>query len=140
MKPVNLTVKYGDYEDVFDSLAHLWNGWYYQYWKEATYPFLIVRFEDLIFHARNVTTQICHCAGGIIRTDRPFFHIVQSAKDGPGHGRQEERTNMVQAWIKYGNEFPARGGFNRVDYRASRLFLDQELMRTFRYRHPKAKE
>jgi hypothetical protein len=138
MKPTNLTVKYGDFEDVFDSLAHLWNGWYRQYWKDAEYPFLMVRFEDLIFHARNVTTQICHCAGGVIRTDRPFFHIVKSAKDGPGHGRKEERTDMVHAWIKYGNPLPIRGGFNKADFKASQKFLNRELMHIFGYKHPRS--
>lgn len=137
MTPTNLTVSYGRFEDSFDSLAHLWNGWYHQYWKEADYPFLMVRFEDLIFHAKNVTTQICHCAGGVIRTDRPFFHIVKSAKDGPGHGKKEERTDMVQAWIKYGNPLPVRGDFSRVDYKASRKFLDGKLMQTFGYKHPR---
>lgn len=138
MKPTNLTVKYGDFEDVFDSLAHLWNGWYQQYWKDAAYPFLMVRFEDLIFHARNVTTQICHCAGGVIRTDRPFFHIVKSAKDGPGHGKKEDRTDMVTAWIKYGNPLPVRGDFSKVDYKAARKFLNGELMQLFGYQHPRA--
>ena len=136
MTPTNLTVQYGNYEDVFDSLAHLWNGWYHQYWKEADYPFLLVRFEDLIFHTKNVTTQICHCAGGIIRTDRPFFYIVESAKAGPGHGRKEDRTGMVQAWIRYGNALPVRGGFSKVDYKAARKFLDRDLMDIFGYQHP----
>jgi hypothetical protein len=136
MTPTNLTVQYGNYEDVFDSLAHLWNGWYHQYWKEADYPFLLVRFEDLIFHAKNVTTQICHCAGGTIRTDRPFFYIVESAKAGPGHGRKEDRTGMIQAWIRYGNALPVRGGFGKLDYKAARKFLDRELMDTFGYQHP----
>jgi hypothetical protein len=134
--PRKLAVSYGGYEDTFDSLAHLWNGWYRQYWKEADYPLLIVRFEDLIFHARNVTTQICSCAGGVIRTDRPFFHIVKSAKIGPGHGKADERTDMVQAWIRYGKSPPIRGGFSRMDYKAARKFLDNELMNQFKYRHP----
>lgn len=137
MQGTNLSVKYGDYEDWFDSLAHLWNGWYHQYWKEADYPFLMVRFEDLIFHAKNVTTQICHCAGGEIRTDRPFFHIVKSAKDGPGHGKKEERTDMVKAWKRFGNPMPARADFSKVDYKAARKFLDKELMKVFGYKHPK---
>ena len=35
---------------------------------------------------------------------------------------------MVEAWIKYGRTLPVRGGFNKVDYIASRLFLDGDLM------------
>eukprot|EP00547_Thalassionema_nitzschioides_P016806 CAMPEP_0194237226 /NCGR_PEP_ID=MMETSP0158-20130606/4273_1 /TAXON_ID=33649 /ORGANISM="Thalassionema nitzschioides, Strain L26-B" /LENGTH=418 /DNA_ID=CAMNT_0038971177 /DNA_START=28 /DNA_END=1285 /DNA_ORIENTATION=- len=134
MTTTELTVRYGDYEDSFDSLAHLWNGWYNQYREEATYPFVMVRFEDLIFHTKNVTTQICHCAGGEIRTDRPFFYIVDSAKEGPGHGR--DRTGMVKAWIKYGNPMPPRADFSADDYKAAIAFLDSDLMDIFGYQHP----
>lgn len=134
MTPTALTVRYGDYEDSFDSLAHLWNGWYNQYRKEATYPFVMVRFEDLIFHTKNVTSQICHCAGGEIRTDRPFFYIVDSAKQGPGHGR--DRTGMVQAWIKYGNPMPPRADFSEDDSKAAKAFLDLDMMEIFGYQHP----
>lgn len=134
MTPTSLTVKYGDHEDAFDSLAHLWNGWYNQYRKEASYPFVMIRFEDLIFHTKNVTTQICHCAGGEIRSDRPFFYIVESAKQGPGHGK--DRTGMVQAWIKYGNPMTPRADFSASDSKAAKAFLDSDLMNIFGYKHP----
>jgi len=132
--PINLTVSYGGQTDEFDSLAHLWNGWYEQYWKEASYPFLMVRFEDLIFHTKNVTTQICACAGGVLRDDRPFFHIVDSAKQGPGHGKI--RTGMADAWVKYGTPMPPRNHFSHTDAKAARLFLNAELMDVFAYPHP----
>ena len=138
-KPNPLNVKYGSYEDNFDSLAGLYNGWYEQYWKDAKYPRLIVRFEDLIFNARNVTTQICHCAGGIIRSDRPFFYIVKSAKEGPGHGKKSERTGMIEAWARYGKAMEAMGGFTETDYQASKDLLDPQLMELFHYWHPPPK-
>ena len=78
MKPVN--VKIARDNDTYDSLAHFWNDWYQEYWKVVDFPFLMVRHEDLIFHAENITTEICICAGGVIRPDRPFFHVVKSAK------------------------------------------------------------
>ncbi|KAI2502865.1 hypothetical protein MHU86_11612 [Fragilaria crotonensis] len=132
MKPVNVRVA----NDTYDSLAHLWNDWYHEYWKDAKFPFLMVRNEDLIFHAENVTTQVCQCAGGVIRTDQPFSHCVKSAKEFLSKVVRKDRTDMVGAWINYGKKHPIRGGFDKRDYLAARLFLDGELMQTFGYRHP----
>lgn len=130
-----VSVKFAAERKTFhDSLAHLWNDWYREYYKEADYPRLLIRFEDVIFFQEQVTEQVCNCAGGIIRTDRPFHHLVNSAKDGPGHGR--DRTGMVDAWIKYGKPKQARGGFNQADYEASQDALNKELMDAFGYHHP----
>ena len=133
MKPINVRIA----NDTYDSLAHLWNDWYHQYWKEAKYPFLMVRNEDLIFHAETVTTQVCHCAGGAIRSDRPFSHYVESAKDLLSEVVRKDLADMAGAWITYGREHPVRGGFDKRDYLAARLFLDSELMQTFGYKHPR---
>lgn len=132
---IPLKVKYADNRvDHHLSLAHLWNDWYKYYFDTTLYPRIIVRFEDLIFHAKNLTYQICSCAGGEIRTDRPFQYIVDSAKDGPGHGTV--RTGMVAAWIKYGKPLGPLAGYTRTDWDAAQRFLDPELMTTFDYKHP----
>ena len=129
--PISVRTKF----ETYDSLAHFWNDWYRFYWKKADFPFLMVRLEDLIFHAENVTTEMCKCAGGVIRTDRPFSHVVQSSK--PSHVKRN-LTDMVGAWIKYGRTLPIKNGFNNPDYIASRMFLDGELMQTFGYKHPRS--
>jgi hypothetical protein len=134
-KLVELNVKYADNRvDHHLSLAHLWNDWYRYYFDTKLYPRIMVRFEDLIFHAKNMTYQICSCAGGKIRTDRPFQYIVDSAKDGPGHG--SVRTGMAAAWIKYGKPLKAMAGYSKEDWEAARQFLDKDLMETFKYQHP----
>ena len=132
---VPLTIKYDGQVDHHDSLAHLWNDWYAKYWKDADFPYVMVRFEDIIFHPKNVTTQLCECAGGKIIDDQPFQYIVDTAKEGPGHGRLRERTGMVAAWIKYSQPLAPDGGFSGVDYQKSKEFLDQDLMDIFHYRH-----
>jgi hypothetical protein len=135
---VELNVKYADSRsDHHLSLAHLWNDWYRYYYDTDLYPRIMVRFEDLIFHAKNLTHQICSCAGGEIRADRPFQYIVDSAKDGPGHG--SVRTGMVSAWIKYGKPLKAMAGYSKADWEAAREFLDKDLMETFNYQHPPEK-
>jgi hypothetical protein len=133
---VPVHVKYDRHETPYKSLAHLWNDWYAQYLRNSTFPYVMVRFEDLQFHAENVTHQVCTCAGGTIRTDRPFSYIVQSAKDGPGHGRKEERTGMLEAWKKYGKPMPPQNGFSREDFEAAKEYLDAELLQLFGYNIP----
>lgn len=133
---VPVEVKYDGSKVPYTSLADLWNKWYQDYIINSTFPFLVVRFEDLQFYAKNVTTQICHCAGGVMRDDRPFTYIVNSAKQGPGHGKVEERTGMVAAWIKYGQPMPPQNGFNDIDYNTAKQELDASIMEQFGYRHP----
>lgn len=133
---VPVEVKYDSHKTHYDSLAHLWNDWYAQYLTKADFPYIVVRFEDLQFHAKNVTYQICECAGGTIRTDRPFSYIVDSAKDGPGHGKAEERTGMLAAWKKYGKPLPPQNGFSKADYETAVKYLDADFMKMFGYTHP----
>ena len=133
---IPLNVSYDGRVDHHDSLAHLWNDWYAKYWKDADFPYVMVRFEDIIFHPKNVTTQLCECAGGKIIDDQPFQYIVDSAKEGPGHLDQSQRTGMITAWTKYSKPFPPNGGFEPLDYRKSKEFLDPDLMRMFHYDHP----
>jgi hypothetical protein len=89
---------------------------------------------DLIFHPQPTVTAVCECAGGRIRTDRPFVFTIESAKaDSPGH---DTSTGLVEAWVKYGQDLPAAAGFREIDYESSREALDQHLMDLFHYQHP----
>lgn len=116
------------------SLAHLWNDWYGLYINKAKYPRLIVRMEDLVFHAQETTTIVCECVGGAMRKDRPFTYVIDSAKkDSPGH---DKTTGFVQAWIKYSKPFPPRGGLRSNDYQDMVEALDKEIMDRFNYVHP----
>ena len=133
---VPVEVKYDGNVVHHDSLAHLWNDWYAQYLQKADFPYIVVRFEDLQFYAKNVTHQICECAGGEIRKDRPFKYIVDSAKDGPGHGKKEERTGMLAAWKKYGKPMPPQNGFGSLDYKTAVQYLNADFMDMFGYKHP----
>ena len=129
-----LTVRFAENrEETHQSIAHLWNEWYAQYVKDADYPFLMIRMEDLVFYAKETTTAVCNCAGGKIRTDQPFKYVVDSAKaDSVGH---DHSTGIVQAWIKYSRPPPPQYDFSDRDYEASKQTLDSDLMETFGYKH-----
>lgn len=48
--PVKVTVKLAEQFLEFDSLAHLWNDWYAQYWRDADYPASAVPTACLQYH------------------------------------------------------------------------------------------
>lgn len=134
--PVELNARLGEKDLTFDSLAHLWNEWYLQYWRDSGFPFLIVRFEDLIFRQHDTTKIICNCAGGVIKPKGMFKYIINSAKDGPGHGKTKDRTGMIDAWMKYGKPQEVKAGFSDADWDASLGFLSHELMEKLGYGYP----
>ena len=101
VKTVPVNVKYNPWIE-FDSLIHFWAQWYKEY-LEADYPRLLVRFEDLQFHAKEVIDIVCQCAGAVPRNeDTVFRYVVDSAKWGPAHS--DRTSNMVTTMIKYGTD------------------------------------
>ena len=92
------SVKYNGFWRHHDSIVHMWNSYYTEY-KEAEFPRLIVRYEDLIFHPELTTKTVCECAGGSMRKDGRFKYIVDSAKKGPNaHGKV--RTGYAESLVK----------------------------------------
>jgi hypothetical protein len=84
--PTTTNIKYAGFNRKHDSILHHWND-YYQEYLHVDFPFLLVRFEDLVFHPKETTTAVCECAGGRI-IPRKFSYIVESAKKGIGaHGK-----------------------------------------------------
>jgi hypothetical protein len=84
--PVDVTnIPVGDDPPVqFKSLVHFWSEWYRQY-LDADFPRLIVRFEDLLFHPKEMIDIVCQCAGAVSKDEGKFEYIEdKNAKWGPG--------------------------------------------------------
>ena len=129
-------VRYDGFWRHHESLAHLWNDWYREYLEIKTMNRLIVRFEDLLFHPKAVTTAVCKCAGGQLRRDGNFEYVLDSAKKGPNaHGPMESRTGFIKAIIKYGTRAHRHDGFLDEDLRYAKEHLDPKIMEMFRYVH-----
>ena len=134
----NVTVTYGAGKQSYQSLLHLWNDWYTAYLETSSFPRLMIRIEDLVFHTKATIDQVCQCVGGQLRTDQPFRYVQESAKkDSPGH---DTRTGYAEAWIKYSRPFQVEAGFAHDDYLATLQGVSQTLMETFRYQHPPPKQ
>jgi hypothetical protein len=136
MAPVSLVYKFSGHAITYDSLAHLWNEWYAGYWRDANFPYLMVRLEDLVFRQYETTRIVCDCAGGTVPSKDDFRYIVHSAKTGPAHGKVSERTNMIDAWVKYGKPMAPKAGFSELDYEAAVEYLSRELMEKMGYKYP----
>jgi hypothetical protein len=131
---VPVRVKYPEFVQQHDSLVGFWNDWYNDY-MNASFPRLIVRFEDLVFHAKDVVTQVCHCAGGEMKKKK-FTYIVDSAKKGDAaHGPQEARTSLVDAMIRYGKDTGRLKYMTKDDLQYAREHLDPKLMEFFNYQY-----
>ena len=134
----NVTVTYGAGKESYQSLLHLWNDWYAAYLQTSSFPRLVIRIEDLVFHTQATIDQVCQCVGGHLRTDQPFRYVQDSAKkDSPGH---DTRTGYAEAWIKYSRPFQVEAGFTHDDYLTTLQGVSQTLMDTFRYQHPPPKQ
>ena len=124
----------------WDSLIHYWNDWYRSYYKqqqeqqqEDSFPRLIIRFEDTLFHAPQVMKQVCNCGGGIYADNRDNFrYIMDEAKWDHKH----KQNNLVSAMIKYGGS-DMSGRYRQMtgqDLEFAKQTLDQELIHAFHYK------
>jgi hypothetical protein len=131
-----VTVNYPNNASTWPSLAHLWSDWYRQYLDAIhEYPRIMIRFEDLLFHPKQVITQICHCAGGKvpISDNGQFVYVVGEGKWGKAH---QGSSNMITAMIKYGTDKHRFTNMTMDDLRYAQTAIDPELLRLFQYKIP----
>ena len=117
----------------YKSLVDLWNTWYTD-WMESSFPFLAIRFEDLLFHSEDVVRQVCHCATGEMLHDndgKGFQYIQESAKQGKVHSGS---NGLLSALIKYGNTKLRKEQYLEEDLQFARQNLDSKLMEMFNYK------
>jgi hypothetical protein len=132
--PVNVT--YAVMERQHASMIHHWNDFYATY-MNVTFPRVIVRFEDLIFHPRSVIETVCNCAGGALIDPSHFRYIVNSAKLGQQHG--QIRTGYVDAIIRYGRgDQRWQGTMTDADRNYATRHLNRQLMDVFGYHYPES--
>jgi hypothetical protein len=111
----------------WDSLAHYWNDWYESY-LAADFPRLLIRFEDTLFHGKEVMNQVCECGGAQLSSQ--FNYLVDEAKWNHKHAQ----NNMVSAIVKYGTQTRRYRNMTSEDLTFAHSNLDGELMRTFHYK------
>eukprot|EP00551_Chaetoceros_affinis_P009890 CAMPEP_0203662558 /NCGR_PEP_ID=MMETSP0090-20130426/482_1 /ASSEMBLY_ACC=CAM_ASM_001088 /TAXON_ID=426623 /ORGANISM="Chaetoceros affinis, Strain CCMP159" /LENGTH=426 /DNA_ID=CAMNT_0050525363 /DNA_START=147 /DNA_END=1427 /DNA_ORIENTATION=- len=118
----------------YDDFVDLWNTFYNDYWN-ATFPRLIVRYEDLLLHANEIIPQICRCVDGklVNTTENGVTLSQESVKDVGRHGKT---SNLVQSLMRYGNETLRTRHFSKGDLVYADEYLRQDLMEIFGYSDP----
>jgi hypothetical protein len=114
----------------YDSLVDFYNTWYNQ-WRDVDFPRLMVRFEDLIFHAEETVTQICSCGGGSMK---PVFKYVEDSAKGQG-GPHKGSAGFLASLVTYGNSTLRNKDILREanDVNYAREHLDKDLLELFGY-------
>ena len=119
----------------YDSLVDLWNKFYLEY-EEEPYPHLTTRYEDLMFHAEEVTKTVCECVGGqFLRKGRKFKYIEGSAKEN-GMPINKGAYGLVKALLQYGNPENRLDGLTDRDQWYASKALNSDLMEKFGYVSP----
>jgi len=119
-----------------NSLLDVWN-WYYGEWEEErttkNFPHLTIRYEDLLFHGKEVITIACECVGGTVT---PNFEFEKESAKG-NHGPHEGANDFDKAFIQYGDAAKRMNGFTErdLDY-AGRNNATAELMKKYVYNFP----
>mmetsp|Transcript_5479 Transcript_5479/g.11926 ORF Transcript_5479/g.11926 Transcript_5479/m.11926 type:complete len:455 (+) Transcript_5479:106-1470(+) len=114
----------------YTSLIELWSVWYRD-WYNANFPRLMVRFEDLLFHAEDTVSQVCACGGG---TMKPRFRYVEDSAKGQS-GPHAGSAGFLASLITYGNSTLRMKGIltDERDVEYARQHLDQALSDLFGY-------
>jgi hypothetical protein len=108
----------------YNSIAEMWSAWNGQY-VDATFPRLIIRFEDMIFHTEKVVQSISQCSGWSQRD--VFKYAVEPSKI---HGWS---TDFLGALMKTGTAKGRYANLTLPDFEYSRRAFNQTLMDLFQY-------
>ena len=114
------------------SLVHMWKDWNQDYY-EATFPRLMIRLEDLVYHPRVVLEEVCHCVEGTLSPNLTLPE--ESAIKGGDNIHGTNRTSLVQAMYKHVHANQTRG-MTYEDIQFARKQLDDSVMTIFGYVHP----
>ncbi|OEU20195.1 hypothetical protein FRACYDRAFT_236264 [Fragilariopsis cylindrus CCMP1102] len=152
MNYIPIWVKYDpEYKIHYDSLVHLWNEWYLQYiqfeendknnennsiikMKDPSFPFLMVRMEDLVFHGQTIVPQLCECAGAKFRGGE-IQHVsaIANGNHGIEIGTGGYNAGLLRSVIKYGNVTKRKDGYPKFQLEAAHKLLDSRLMKLLSY-------
>lgn len=131
-EPSEVIVKFALGMKKYESLLDMWNSWYTE-WEQMSFPHLMTRFEDLLFHGEEVVRSACECVGGVF-TDE-FQYVEDSAK--PSTLKVHAGSNgLVAAMVQYGDPAKRLTGFTERDMIYADQAMNKALMNKYGYIPP----
>ena len=121
----------------YDSLVGFWNQWYSQYYFEDSFPRLMIRFEDLLFHTEIIVTQVCQCAGGQLKEETVRLPADSSKSGKSAHNRVHKANGLVGAMLQYGKMHNINGSRSTMttdDVSYAKEMLSEDIMEAFCYK------
>ena len=117
----------------YKNLLDWWNSFYSGY-LNATFPRLIIRYEDLLLYSDEIIPQICNCVGGkLINAENGVNIFKDSAKDSRVYGHT---SNLVDSLMRYGSRKERIKHCSNGDLLYANNTLDKNLMNIFQYSYP----
>lgn len=133
--PTDVTVKYAETIQHYETLLGLWNDWYTEYENQKdVFPLAYVRFEDILFNPEHVVEQVCTCVGGHTINKGKFNYKEDSAK--PDKGTHKGANGLVSSILRYGNPNLRLEGWTKLDYDYAQKHLNMTLMTRYGYSTP----
>ena len=138
--PINVNVRYTEDRSKIshhkDGLVGLWNDWYTEYYDRNgdDFPRLIIRYEDLLFHQKEVMKSVCDCAGGELKNQHRM-HIRDTSAKG-NSGVHTGSSGLLSAITRYGCAVHRLDGMTIEDKKFAEETLKPEFMEMFGYSYP----
>jgi hypothetical protein len=145
-------------KQVYASLLHFWNDWNRDFYRgsttttapdstattasaaaresemssTATFPRLVVRLEDIVYHPKQVLQTICTCVGGTLNfVPSMLTHRQHGLRNGVSSSNN--RLFLVDAWNSHA-VVSLQDLQNQDDRNATMQLVDRTLMRAFQYK------
>jgi hypothetical protein len=113
----------------YESLYHLWNEFYIQYYT-ADFPRLVVRFEDTMYLFPQVLEEIRQCVNGYRKANT----TEQNLKNGKSHGGHSNLWTALRKNSDANVRLQTVSSPSEMEY--ARFVLDSSMMKDFHYVMP----
>merc|ERR1712014_483168 len=100
-------------------------------YMDATFPLLVVRYEDLLYDPESVIGAICTCLGGRANQGEKFNILESAAKWGAGHGDYGNNRSQVDRYEK--EAVRLRRELDNEDLVFLRQTIDERILDYFHY-------
>ena len=119
----------------YESLVDFWNKWYSAYFEESSFPVLMVRFEDILYHSDTVVKQACECVGGQMKSDSIHMQ-ADPLKIGSVHTYQGVQSGLIESLKRYGSSSQRMNNYTVADLEYAGRTIRKDIFDEFGYNMP----